>query len=96
MRRVPSDEARAVISFVEPSTRLKPLNDGVLHDGGDLIAKSDEVLVQGVTARGIERSVGRGKRLRFIWIRRSEIDWPADMATSIADMPRLRLSVTDE
>jgi hypothetical protein len=33
--------------------------------------------------------------LAFIWVSRSEMDWPAAMATSMADWPRVRESFTE-
>src|SRR5665213_1624450 len=35
------------------------------------------------------------RALAFIWVRRSETCWPADMATSMVDWARLRLSFTE-
>ena len=35
----PSEDASAVIWFVEPSSRLKPLKVALLHDRSDLIAQ---------------------------------------------------------
>src|SRR3954468_21776510 len=34
------------------------------------------------------------RTLAFIWVRRSETCWPADMATSMVDCARFRLSFT--
>src|ERR1700749_4200830 len=36
-----------------------------------------------------------GRALAFIWVSRSETCWPADMATSMVDWARLRLSFTE-
>src|ERR1700761_6271616 len=35
------------------------------------------------------------RTLAFIWVRRSETCWPADMATSMVDCARFRLSITE-
>ena len=96
IRRVPSAEASAVICVGRAVDQIEAVEHGVLHDRGDLIAQRHEVRVQRLAARRIERgSRRRTSAFCFIWISRSEIDWPAESATSMAEEPRFRLLMTD-
>src|ERR1700761_9403244 len=95
MRRVPSDEARAVIWLVEPSTRLKPLNTAFFTMVEIWSRRAVKLAFNACRlAVSIDGSAA-ASALAFIWINRSEIDWPADRATSMADEPLFRLLITD-
>jgi len=73
---------------------LVPLNDALENDGCDLIAQRREIGIQGVAACRIKRCVGRASALALSSFKRSEIDCPAESATSTAETPRRRLSET--
>ena len=47
MLRVPSEDASAVICVGRTVDQVEAVEDGVLHDGGDLVAQGDEVLRSG-------------------------------------------------
>src|SRR6185437_4033564 len=79
--RDPSDEAKAVIIWVEPLTRLEPLNVALLtmvviwpKRAWKLAFKASRLAVSSEESDA-ERACC------FNWIKRSEIDWPADSAT---------------
>ena len=93
---VPSAEASAVIMGTEPSTRLLPLKDAfctmVVIWSRSAVKSAFRALRLAVSSE--ESAAARA--LPFSSFKRSEIDCPAEIATSTVETPRFKLSLTAE
>src|SRR3954470_13280435 len=95
MRRVPSEDASACTWLVEPSTMLKLLNTAFLTMVVIWSRKAVKLAFSAWRLAVSSEGSAAASALVFNWISRSEMDWPADKATSIAEDPLLRLLMTD-
>src|SRR6185312_6228047 len=89
IRRLPSADARAVIWLVEPSTRLKPLNTAFLTIVVIWSRRATKLAFRAWRLAVSSELSAAESAFDFIWISRSEIDWPAERATSTAEVALL-------
>ena len=91
---LPSAEASAVMFATEPSTRLVPLKFAFCTIAVIWSRKAVKSAFKALRLAVSSEASAAASALAFSSFSKSEIDWPADRATSTVDTPRLRLSDT--